>query len=467
MKSSDAIQKDEQDHFWSIVGQCIRRFHAGCASRALAEATRLRKKVNGMPIEQMDLFYHAEPFDVAGNLADNALDVKDHLDEYLEIRDGTPRREKAPRRAAAELSRDRPQNIRKPDSSSFCRLPVGWSGGTPLDTKWRPTEMPVELYPLRFEPIFKHALWGGSSLRPLFGLEAPAEPEGKAWLLSDQGDNVSRVLDGPLQGKTLRELMNSHRQALIGDAGAPLGRFPLLLKLLDARQPLSVQVHPNDEQAQRLESANAGFGKTEAWVILQAEPGSQLYAGLRERVTGDEFRGALKGGTLPDVLHTVSPRPGDCFFLEAGTIHAIGAGLMLFEVQQTSDITYRLFDWGRVDAKTGLPRPLHIESAVHCTNVESGPCHAVKPERLAGTERERLVTCRYFTLERVRSDKRFSVGVPGQCRLVVCLDGRANISHKGKSYPLRLGDVLLLPAAIGPGECIPEGLATVLECGIP
>jgi mannose-6-phosphate isomerase len=327
--------------------------------------------------------------------------------------------------------------------------------------------MPVELYPLRFEPIFKNNLWGGSFLRPLFGLDAPSEPEGEAWLLSDQGDNVSRVVDGPLRGKTLRDLMGSHRRELIGSAAAPLDRFPLLLKLLDARQPLSVQVHPNDEQAQRLESASAGFGKTEAWVILRTEPGSLLYAGLREGVTADEFREALKGGTLPEVLHAISPRPGDCFFLEAGMIHAIGAGLILFEVQQTSDITYRLFDWGRVDAKTGRPRPLHIESALLCTNVEAGPCHAVKPARLAGTDRERLVACQYFTLDRIHGDRRFPVGESGQCRLVVCLDGRANLIHKGKSHPLKLGDVLLLPAAISPCECIPDGMATVLEIWIP
>ncbi len=327
--------------------------------------------------------------------------------------------------------------------------------------------MAVEWYPLRFEPIFKHALWGGHSLRPLFGIAASAELEGEAWLVSDQGDNLSRVVEGPLQGKALRDLMLAHRQALIGDALAPLGRFPLLLKLLDARQPLSVQVHPGDELARHLEPASAGFGKTEAWVIMKTEPGSLLYAGFREGVQSREFRDALTGGTLPELLHAFSPSPGDCILLEAGTVHAIGAGLLLFEVQQTSDITYRLFDWGRVDAKTGQPRQLHIEPALLCADVERGPCRPVTPQPLPGTNRERLVSCRYFTLDRIRTDKRFTVGAPGCCRLVVCVDGRAAIEHGGENYPLRIGDVLLLPAVVGSCPCIPDGTATILECGIP
>jgi mannose-6-phosphate isomerase len=327
--------------------------------------------------------------------------------------------------------------------------------------------MSVEWRPLRFEPIFKQALWGGSSLRPLLGLEARAELEGEAWLLSDQGDNASRVVDGPLHGSTLRELMIAHRHALIGDARAPLGRFPLLLKLLDARQPLSVQVHPDDELARRLEPSSPGFGKTEAWVILKTEPGSLLYAGFREGVQRREFHEALTAGTLPDVLHAFTPVPGDCIFLEAGAVHAIGGGLTLFEVQQTSDITYRLFDWGRLDTKTGKPRQLHIESALMCANVERGPCRPVTPERAPGTNRERLVSCRYFTLERIRDDNRFTVGAPGCCRLVVCVDGHAALEHGGKNFLLRMGDVLMLPAAVGACPCIPVGMATVLECGIP
>ena len=326
--------------------------------------------------------------------------------------------------------------------------------------------MPEPLYPLRFEPIFKHAIWGGYSLRPMFGQAQPAEPEGEAWVLSDQGDSLSRVVEGPLAGQTLRDLMVAHQQALLGDAPASNGRFPLLLKFLEARQPLSVQVHPNDEQARRMEPAGAGLGKTEAWVILKSDPGSLLYAGLRHGVGHAEFRQALTTGSLPDVMHAYETSPGDCIFLEAGTIHAIGAGLTLFEVQQTSDITYRLYDWDRVDAKTGKSRQLHIEQALLCTNVHGGPCRPVDAQRTPHPSRERLLTCSYFTLDRIVGDKPFTVGAAGQCRIVVALEGQASLHHRGRKHMLRMGDVLLLPAAVGPCECSPEGTATILECGV-
>jgi len=321
------------------------------------------------------------------------------------------------------------------------------------------------LYPLRFKPIFKPALWGGNALRPMFGQPAPTEAEGEAWVLSDQGDNLSVVAEGPLAGKTLRDLMVADERALLGDATASHGRFPLLLKFLDARQPLSVQVHPDDHRARQMEPASAGLGKTEAWVILKKDPGALLYAGLKTGVDAAAFRSALQGGTLPDVMHTYEPGIGDCIFLEAGTIHAIGAGLLLFEVQQTSDITYRLYDWGRVDAKTGKPRQLHIEQSLTCTDVERGPCDPVHPLPIAGESREQLVSCRYFTLDRHHGNRPTAVGALGQCRVAVMVEGTATLEHAGKQYPMKPGDAILLPAAIGPARCVPNGPATILECG--
>jgi mannose-6-phosphate isomerase len=201
--------------------------------------------------------------------------------------------------------------------------------------------------------------------------------------------------------------------------------------------------------------------------VLRASPQSLVYTGLRAGIGAADFRNALRGGTLPEVMHAYAPRPGDCIFLEAGTIHAIGAGLTLFEVQQTSDITYRLYDWGRVDGKTGKPRPLHIEQALACVNVERGPCNPVTPRKKPGQARERLTSCRYFTLDRIRSDRPLPVGAVGQCRILAVVEGRGELRHGGRGeYPLRLGDVLLLPASIGPGVWAPAGAATILECGI-
>jgi mannose-6-phosphate isomerase len=326
--------------------------------------------------------------------------------------------------------------------------------------------MQAALYPLTFEPIFKTVVWGGTALRPYFGAPSSSEATGEAWVLSDQGDQVSRIANGPLAGTTLRQVMEEHERDILGDAATSNGRFPLLLKFLDARENLSVQVHPNDEQARKLEPASTGLGKTEAWVILKADPGSRIYAGLREGVGRREFHDALKNGTLADVLHSYAPKAGDCVFLEAGTVHAIGAGLMLFEVQQTSDITYRLYDWGRVDAKTGQPRQLHIEQALECTSFERGPCNPVNARRIEPRGRDRVVECRYFTVDHALRSEPFEVGQMGECRIVVAIAGAGLLRHSGGHYPLRAGQAYLLPAALGACQAVPDGSIRVLECGI-
>lgn len=327
------------------------------------------------------------------------------------------------------------------------------------------------LYPLRFEPIFKSMLWGGRRLPAFLNRPTPHDdPIGEAWVLSDVDGHPSRVADGPLAGVTLRELLAADPSRILGDAKPVNGRFPLLLKFIDARQELSVQVHPDDEQAAR--AVPGASGKTEAWVILDAHPErSRIYSGFKPGVTADHFRDALAARQTPETLHSFTPRRGDCVFLEAGTVHAIGADILLFEVQQTSDITYRLYDWDRVDAKTGRPRQLHIEEALMCSSFHSGPCHAVEPvvEDHPRGKRERLVGSEYFTLHRMTGTRRFGVGAAGQCRVVVVLDadGRSEIEWAGDVTGIATGDVLLIPAEVGECSILPAGEVTVLECGIP
>ncbi|MBN9118422.1 MAG: class I mannose-6-phosphate isomerase [Planctomycetes bacterium] len=325
------------------------------------------------------------------------------------------------------------------------------------------------LYPLRFEPIFKTALWGGRRL-PTY-LNRPVEhndPIGEAWILSDVDGSPSRVLDGPLAGLTLREVLAQDPERVVGAAKAPQGRFPLLLKFLDARQELSVQVHPNDTQAARLGPGK--FGKTEAWVVLDADPAtSKLYAGFTEGVTANDFRAALAAKTTPKTLHSFAPRVGDCVFLEAGTVHAIGSNLLLFEVQQTSDITYRLYDWDRVDAKTKQPRPLHVDDGLACCDFRRGPCYPVGPAVAvsAGVRREGLIACPYFTLERLTARCPFRVGAANRCRAVVCVRGSGELESRGKRFAFGTGDVLLLPAEVGECIAVPAEEVTLLECGLP
>ncbi len=325
------------------------------------------------------------------------------------------------------------------------------------------------LYPLRFEPILKHNLWGGQRL-PGFLRVAPPNDDaiGEAWVVSDVEGSVSRVADGPLAGATLRDVLRPDPARVLGRAPAPQGKFPLLLKFIDARQELSVQVHPNDEQAEKL--GPGMFGKTEAWVVLDAcARTSKLYAGFSHGTSADCFRKALRDRTTPNTLHSFAPRPGDCLFLEAGTVHAIGANLLIFEVQQTSDITYRLYDWDRVDAHTGKPRQLHVEEALAVSDFGRGPCHPVRPQvtEADGVRREDLVACRYFTLSRLTARMPFRVGARGECRAVVCVGGSGAIEWRGRRTPLRTGDTVLLPAEVGVAVCRPEGDLTVMECGIP
>lgn len=311
------------------------------------------------------------------------------------------------------------------------------------------------LSPLRFEPIFKTNLWGGTRLRPLLNHPPSEEATGESWLLSDVDGSPSRVAHGPLAGRTLRELMADFGTDLLGDAKPINGRFPLLIKLIDARQELSVQVHPSDTQA-RLKDPTAA-GKTEAWVVLAANPAtSRIYSGFKTGMNPERFQRSLKDGTSATTLHQFTPEPGDCLFLSPGTVHAIGADLLIYEVQQTSDITYRLFDWNRLDGKTGQPRQLHVEDGLAVSNFDCGPCPPITPKR--DGECERLVTCEYFQLERFSLRRPFQVK-GGQCSILTVIEGRGTLNGEH----LRTGDTFLIPASLTDASLVPDGSLTILH----
>lgn len=317
------------------------------------------------------------------------------------------------------------------------------------------------LSPLTFAPIFKTNLWGGRRLPGFLGIPAPhADPIGEAWMLSDVDGNLSVVADGPYAGHTLRDVIADDPAAIFGDRLPADGRFPLLLKFIDARQELSVQVHPNDEQAVRLKGPGHR-GKTEAWVILDADPTtSKLYAGFKPGTTAEVFRAAMAAGTVPDTLHSLTPKRGDTVFLEAGTVHAIGANILLFEVQQTSDITYRLFDWNRIDAKTKQPRELHLDHGLACADFAAGPCHPVTPKRVGNADR--VAECRYFTVDHRHSDRPMTVGAAAECRVVVCLHGEGRVGE----IAVRVGTTVLIPASTGVVEVMPRGNLRLLEIAL-
>jgi mannose-6-phosphate isomerase len=324
------------------------------------------------------------------------------------------------------------------------------------------------LYPLRFEPIYEYRLWGGRRLADLLSAPLPGDgPIGEAWVLSDREDHPSRVANGPLTGRTIVQLLDESPVQMMGRLARRFRRFPLLLKFLDAREMLSIQVHPSGSNIDLLPAGESG--KTEAWVVLEAGPKSRIYAGLKPGATADDLRRALADGTLADHLAYFTPKPGDGVFLPAGTVHTLGGGVVVFEVQQNSDVTFRLFDWGHVDAKTGQPRALQVEQALACIDFASGAAGPVAPVIEAATPvtRERLFQCQHFRLWRLRGQSPFTVGAEGVPRVITCIEGTGRIEHSGSAYAVGRGDVWFLPAVVGACAFQPCGAVSVLEIALP
>jgi mannose-6-phosphate isomerase len=221
------------------------------------------------------------------------------------------------------------------------------------------------MYPLRFEPIYQYRLWGGWRLADLLAAPLPGDgPIGEAWILSDREDHPSQIANGALKGRTLGQIMEQCGAQLMGKLAGRFPRFPLLLKFLDAREMLSVQVHPSDAHKDLLPAGESG--KTEAWVVLAVRPESRIYAGLKPGTTAAILRRALANRTVAEHLAYFTPKPGDAVFIPAGTVHTLGGGLVVFEIQQNSDVTFRLYDWDHVDARTGQPRALQVDQALAC-----------------------------------------------------------------------------------------------------
>ncbi len=316
--------------------------------------------------------------------------------------------------------------------------------------------------PITFWPSIRPLVWGGRRLGTELGKPLPAGVAcGESWEISDHASHHSKVNGGPLDGLTLRDLMERHRLALLGKAAASHTLFPWLVKFLDARDWLSVQVHPDEEAAQRLCPGEGS--KTEAWFVLSAGPESRIYAGLLPGVDEAALRSALAQGTVGECLHQFRPRPGDCLFLPAGTVHAVGGGVLLAEVQQTSDATFRLFDWNRRDAE-GRSRTLHIEQALACIDYRQGPVKPVAardypqgmPATMAEPVWQRLVQCRYFTLEYVRQCEAFELP-GGSMRVVLVLHGQGWVSGATAQLPVQAGVTVLLPAGMTKATVVPDG----------
>ena len=328
------------------------------------------------------------------------------------------------------------------------------------------SQMP--LYPLRFEPIYQYRLWGGRRLSGLLSAPLPGGgPIGEAWLLSDRDDHQSQVANGPLKGQTIGELMEEFRGQLMGKLAPRFRRFPLLLKFLDAHELLSVQVHPSDAHPELLPPGETS--KTEAWVVIEADKESHIYAGLKPGTTADDLRHSLTDGTIVDRLVNIVPKPGEGVFIPAGTVHTLGGGVVVFEIQQNSDVTFRLYDWNHVDAKTGKSRPLQVDQALASIDFANSKGGLVTPFVVTATpvERERLFDCEHFLLWRLRGESPVDVGAAEVPRVLVCIEGSGWLESEGTAYGVNKGEVWLLPAVAGICVFHPNSAVTLLEIALP
>jgi len=313
-------------------------------------------------------------------------------------------------------------------------------------------------YPLVFEPILQDRIWGGTKLKTDLGKNIPTQTTGESWELSAVEGNVSVVKNGPLAGKPLTDLLESNPDDVLGTAvHKRFGKqFPLLFKFLDAREDLSIQVHPNDELAKKRHNS---FGKTEMWYVMQADEGSRIIVGFNHKSSAEEYLEKLESKQLIDILNQVPAKKGDVYFLETGTIHAIGAGIVIAEIQQTSDITYRIYDWDRVDAN-GNGRQLHVQEALDAMNYNT-----TDTQKQYGTEENKsnsMVDCPYFTTNFLPLNGTADVAKNGESFTVyICTEGEYTVEIAGESHAFKKGDTVLVPAAVANFSL--SGNATLLE----
>lgn len=323
------------------------------------------------------------------------------------------------------------------------------------------------LAPILTTPRLVEPIWGGSRLAAWLDLPEPRPAKlGETWLVYD----ANPVAAGPGAGRTLAELTRELGAELVGTrTTARYGAdFPLLAKFIDAADRLSIQVHPDDAYAHSREAHTGFHGKTEAWYILDAAPGATVTYGLNRPGNRAEFAAAVEAGAVEELMGEIPVAPGDVVFVPAGTLHAINAGIVLFEIQQKSDLTYRVYDYGRLDAKTGQPRELHLERSLDVSRFEPAPDGKVVPlARAPG--RDLLIACPYFALERWRAERDAAYTTdPGSFEILTVIDGTAAVAWGDERLDLRRGASVVLPAALGPWSLLPAvGGATLLRAYVP
>lgn len=322
------------------------------------------------------------------------------------------------------------------------------------------------LYPLKFEPILKHKIWGGSKLQQLFDKKATTNELGESWELSGYETDPSVVTNGFLEGNTLPELIEVYMNELVGDKVYDQHgtTFPLLFKLIDANENLSIQVHPGDEVAY---ARHQSFGKTEMWYVVDAAPGAELIIGFSENCDRDTYLDALDNDTVEDLLQHVKVSKGDVFFIPAGLVHAIGKGVVVAEIQQSSDVTYRIYDFKRTDSN-GNERELHTDEALDVIHFDASK-NPKTDYVLQNNQISELVECEYFHTNIIQFDNATTrnYGQIDSFVAYMCLEGTFGIAYNNNVTAVKAGETVLIPACINEIVLLPTTTCTLLEVYVP
>jgi len=322
------------------------------------------------------------------------------------------------------------------------------------------------LYPLKFQPIYKEKIWGGSNLKKYLDKDIPeGQTTGESWELADHFENTSIVINGELKGKKLNQILREYKQNILGTGPDKkfLNKFPLLIKFIDANDKLSVQVHPDDEYAKQNEKGE--YGKNEMWYIVHAKEEAELIAGLVPGTTKDIFRNKLDNGQLEDILHRIKVKTGDVLFIPAGRLHAIMPGLVINEIQQNSDVTYRVYDWGRKGVD-GQPRDLHIEKSMDTINFNDYNPSIIKPQysQFNSNKYAILVQCDYFQVEKYILNKKIEFNLnKNSFQILTLIEGKGIISWQKKELEIKKGETILIPACIVSYVIIPDTELTIIR----
>ena len=302
------------------------------------------------------------------------------------------------------------------------------------------------LYPLFFEPVYKTTIWGGRNFKRVFNRDIPDGKIAESWEVCCHKNGTSVIVNGSIKGKTLQYVFENYKEDLIGSKFDKYDRFPLLIKFIDANDRLSVQVHPGNDYALKFES---DFGKTEMWYIVDAKEDAKLICGTKKGTSRENFKKALENGNIEDYLNIINVKKGDCVYIPSGTVHAIMDGLLIAEIQQNSDITYRVHDWGRVD-KNGKPRELHVDKALDVINY-SYESNVITPavKIFPGYKIEKLVENDYFTTNKIVINGVYNDKTINSFYTFVCVEGAGILKYEDTIYNINAGTSFLIPACLG------------------